>query len=60
MMQGYNPGNPNPGNRLAAVEIGTYPIQVLDDRDGAIRLGMEVAERDGYPVVLLKDDTQRK
>lgn len=59
MMQGLKPGDQNPGYGDVAAVIAPYPIQVLDDRDGAIRLGMEIAERDGYPLVLLRDDTQR-
>lgn len=60
MMQGIKPGHPNPGYGDVAVAIAPYPIQVVSDRDSAIRLGMETAERHGYPVVLLKDDTKRK
>lgn len=60
MMQGSKPGKPNPGYGDIAAIIAPYPIQVLDDREAAIRLGMEIAERDGYPVVLLKDDSRRK
>lgn len=59
MMQGCRVGNPNPGYGDVVASFAPYPIQKIDSRDDAIKLATEIAERDGYPVVLVKDDTRR-